>query len=143
MNLLDLREPALEIPPTATVQATARAMSDLQAGVAVVLDEGRIVGIVTERDLVRRAVPLGAEGAAVLAGDVMTSPVESVPASFTVLQAAHLMRERKIRHLALVDADGKYLGMVALRRVLFEVLDELDLKVDDLERELMADGPGG
>jgi len=142
-TLLGLLEPAVEVAPTATVQATARRMSKQKVGVAAVVEGGRIVGIVTERDLVRRATALGPEGARLRARDAMTRPVESVAPSATVLEAAQLMRQKRIRHLAIVDDRGRYLGTVALRRLLFQVMDELDLKVDNLERELMIDGPGG
>ena len=53
------------------------------------------------------------------------------------------MRSRHIRHLPIVDEHGAMLGIVSLRYVLFEVMDRLAEKADDLERFLMTDGPGG
>jgi CBS domain-containing protein len=101
------------------------------------------VGIVTEQNLERRAAELGAAAATSLVRDTMRGPVETVPASTSVLDAANIMRAGRIRSLGLVDEQGSYVGLVTMRRVLYEVMDELDLKVDNLERELMADGPGG
>ena len=142
-DVMEFLDAALEVSPVSTIQDTVREMSERQIGVASVIQSGRIVGIVTERDLVRRAAPLGSQGNAMLVRDAMTHPVETTPASTAAVDAVNLMREKRIRHLAVVDAQGTYVGMVSLRRLAFEVMDELELKVDDLTRELMADGPGG
>jgi CBS domain-containing protein len=74
---------------------------------------------------------------------VMTSPVQSVTDSTPVEHAINLMWEQNIRHLAIIDGNDHYLGMVALRYLLHDLVGGLELKVDDLERSLMADGPGG
>ena len=53
------------------------------------------------------------------------------------------MRTHHIRHLVIVDGDGVFRGVVALRYLLYDMLDNLERKVDDLQGEIMADGPGG
>jgi CBS domain-containing protein len=142
-DVMEFLDAALEVSPEATVHDTVRDMSERQIGVAAVIQNCRIIGIVTERDLVRRAAPLGPEGNALLVREAMTQPVECVPAPTPAVDAVNRMREKRIRHLGIVDGNGCYLGMVSLRRLAFEVMDELELKVDNLTRELMADGPGG
>jgi CBS domain-containing protein len=108
-----------------------------------VIEGRRIVGIITAQDIARNAADSGRDPRAGLARDAMTVKVETMAASSPVVDAAQAMRARKIQFLALIDDAGDFVGMVSLRRVLFEVMDELGLKVDNLERELMADGPGG
>jgi CBS domain-containing protein len=74
---------------------------------------------------------------------VMTSPVKTVAATASVAEAASLMRDAHIRHLAVIDDDGDLLGLVAQRYLLYDLLDRLETKVDDLEGYIMTDGPGG
>jgi arabinose-5-phosphate isomerase len=143
MDLLQLAEGTVEIRPDMSIADTIARMSQRMINVAAVIDDGRIAGIVTEHDLKRQAAELGPDAATSCVRDVMLPPVETIPASTPVLEAANIMRARHIRTLGLTDGQGSYVGLVTLRRVLYEVMDELDLKVDNLERELMADGPGG
>lgn len=143
MILTELMEPALELVPHATAAEAIRTMVDRKVDVGVVLKEKRPRGIVTEQELVERlAAATDNDGARLEVTDVMQQ-VETAPASMSTLDAARMMRDRHIHHLALVEDDGRFRGVVGLRRVLMEVVDEQDLKVDNLERELMADGPGG
>jgi hypothetical protein len=53
------------------------------------------------------------------------------------------MRARHIRHLAVVDGAGHFLGLVAQRYLLYDQMSDLEVKVDSLEGFIMADGPGG
>jgi CBS domain-containing protein len=101
------------------------------------------VGVFTERDLMRRVVFEHRDPGTTVVRDVMTSPVRSVPDSMSVAEAAALMRDEHIRHLAIVDGDGDLMGMVGLRYLLYDLLGELELKVDGLHSYIMADGPGG
>lgn len=143
MILTELMEPALELVPHATAAEAIRTMVDRKVDVGVVLEQKRPRGIVTEQELVERlASAPDAEGARLEVTEVMQQ-VETAPASMSTLEAARMMRDRHIQHLALVEDDGQFRGVVGLRRVLMDVVDEQDLKVDNLERELMADGPGG
>jgi CBS domain-containing protein len=75
--------------------------------------------------------------------DVMSSPVISVALDTSVADAATIMRSHHIRHLAVLDADGKVTGILALRYVLYDMLDDLERNVGDLFGFIMADSPGG
>jgi CBS domain-containing protein len=142
-NVLAFLEPAMVTSPSAAIEDAVTALADQQIGVAAVLNNRRIVGIVTEHDLVRRAVAHGVEGSELTVADMMTRPVETVVESTSAIEALNVMRDKRIRHLAVVDAQGCYVGMLTLRRLAFELLDDLELKLDNVTRELMADGPGG
>jgi CBS domain-containing protein len=143
MILLELVEPALELVPNATAAATIRAMLDRKIDVGVVLEQKHPRGVVTEKELVERLAALPELEAAQLHVTDVMRPVETAPLSTETVDAARLMRERRAHHLALTEDDGSFRGMVGLRRILMEVMDEQELKLDNLERELMADGPGG
>jgi CBS domain-containing protein len=143
MDLRELIEPFPEISPDESFAAVLAVMAaQRSAAVAVVVDR-KVQGLITDRDVARHSAIPEVDTSEVRARDVMASPVEKLPATTAVIDAARVMRAQRIPYLAVTDAQGDYLGCVTLRAVLSEVMDELDLKVDNLERELMADGPGG
>src|SRR5262249_55876968 len=144
VGLLHLaKESAETMSPEATVIDAVRVMSQRRVG-AIALTEGRrCVGMFTERDLVWRVVNRERDPHKTLLRDVMTSPVFSVRDDTSVGEAAALMRQHTIRHLAVVDWNGEYQGTVALRYLLYAMMDDLEAKVGDLEGYLMADSPGG
>jgi CBS domain-containing protein len=143
MGLLRLAQETPEVSPAATVGEAVKVMTTRRVGAIAVTSGRKIVGVFTERDLMRRVVFEGRDPATTTVSDVMTSPVRTVPDSTTVAQAAALMREHHIRHLAIVDRQGDLLGMVAGRYLLYHLLDELEQKVDNLHSYIMVDGPGG
>ena len=145
MGLLRLAgaQETLEVSREVTVMDAVRLMAKAQAGAVAVTTDRRIVGIFTERDLMKRVVFERRDPSATLIGEVMTSPVETISDDTSVAEAAAIMRARHIRHLAIVDGDGHFVAMVALRYLLYAMLSDLEVKVDSLEGYIMADGPGG
>jgi CBS domain-containing protein len=143
MQLHNLIELVPEVSPDDTFADVLALVSAGQAKVAAVVQDRKILGIIAQSDIARRSAMPNGDTSMLHARDLMTAPVETMLASVPVIDAARAMRPRRIQYLALVDDSAHFLGIATLRRVLFEVMDELDLKVDNLERELMADGPGG
>jgi CBS domain-containing protein len=145
MGLLRLAEAqeTLEVSPEASVTEAVTLMVTAKVGAIAVTSDRRIVGVFTERDLMRRVVFKQKDPATTRIKDVMSSPVETVTDSTSVSEAAAIMHARHIRHLAIVDAKGHFLGLVAQRYLLYHLLSDLEVKVDSLEGYIMADGPGG
>ena len=113
----------VEVSPDATVRAAVRRMSEANVGAVVVCDDARLVGIFTERDVLR----LAGEGSRldeVPIGDVMTSDVLTVSPDDDVLAAARLMGERRIRHLPVVQGEH-VLGVVGMRDVVAALAERL------------------
>lgn len=129
--------PALtEDVPCATAAA---AMADADASSVTVVDaDGRPLGIVTERDLVRRALfRVGADGPL---RDVMTAPVLTVETHEYLYHAIAEMRRRGLRHMPVVDADGRLAGMLNLHDALAVAAGRLMGQVDRLTQESTRDG---
>ena len=143
MGLLKLANETAEIGPDALVIDAVHLMFERKVGALAVTEARRCVGIFTERDLLRRVIHAGKDPATTHVKEVMTSPVVSVSDHTSVAEAAGIMRENNFRHLAIADRRGQLEGIVALRYLLYEIMDELEKKVGDLEGYLMADGPGG
>ena len=114
------------LPPSATALAAAELMNERHIGSVLVLDEGRIVGIFTERDLMRRVVAAHRAAESTLLRDVMTSPVACASPRTLLDELRTVMREKRIRHVPVVD-NGRLLGLVSigdLNRAEREVQDE-------------------
>jgi CBS domain-containing protein len=143
MGLMRLTHLRPEINSEATVLDTVKIMAEAEIGAIAIKSGRKIVGIFTERDLMRRVVARDKDPARTLIKDVMTTSIETVVDSTSVAKAVSLMRARRIRHLVVVDANGDYMGMLAQRHLLYDLTSELELKVGDLAGYLMTDGPGG
>jgi CBS domain-containing protein len=96
------------------VAAAARAMRDADTGFLPVLEGGRPIGVVTDRDLVIRFLADGgADAEGTLVRDVMTRDVTTIGADQDLQAAAALMRERQVRRLVVTDADGVVVGVLS------------------------------
>jgi CBS domain-containing protein len=131
MSLLELCDPD---PPHVTVEASVaeaiRTMLDQRVGAVGVVDrEGRIAGIFTERDVLRKLSLSGRDPASTPVREVMTTAVEMATLATTPVEALATMMERHYRHLPVVGDDGKFLGMLSIRNL-------LEAKIDDLARQL-------
>jgi CBS domain-containing protein len=106
----------ISVAPDDTVQLAIQRMMEEGIGAVTVCEGPRLVGIFTERDVLRLAAE-GPDFSSVRVGDVMTKNVVTVSPDVGVLQAARLMSERRIRHLPVVEGEN-VLGIVGIRDVL-------------------------
>jgi CBS domain-containing protein len=106
--------PALTCPSTATVEDAARLMAEANVGFLCVLDgEGRLVGVITDRDIVVRAVARHRAAVATV-GDVMTRHAASVGEHASVADAASVMSDHQCRRLVVTDDAGAPVGVLSL-----------------------------
>jgi len=98
-----------------TLRAAAERMWRNQTGSLLVVNDGRLTGIITERDVLR-AVALGVDLGAATVDEAMTVEVFTVPPDMSLREAAREMAARWIRHLPVVE-EGRLLGVVSMRDV--------------------------
>jgi CBS domain-containing protein len=103
----------LTVEPSDTIGEAAEKMIDHGVGAVVVSDFGSIIGILTERDILR-AVAYRTHSAEARVRQWMTSDVVTVSSSMEADEAAKLMFERNFRHLPVVD-EGRSVGIISLR----------------------------
>ena len=103
----------LTLSPTTTVLDAASQMNERGTGSVLVAEGDRLVGIFTERDLMRRVVAVRRDPATTLLGDVMTTALVSCRPDATLDDCAALMSERRIRHLPVVEG-GRLIGLVSI-----------------------------
>lgn len=103
-------------PPNATLQNIAQLMRDEDIGeVPVVEQDGarKLLGVVTDRDIVVRAIAAGRKLRSVTAGDCMTAPAVTCNESDTLEDCAQAMASHRIRRMPIVDENGKLCGILA------------------------------
>lgn len=115
-------------PPDTTVVVAARGMKDLNVGAVMVVDQGHLVGIFTERDALFRVVAPGLDLHATTLAQVMTPDPMTIRADRPFGHALHLMNDNGFRHVPVVD-NGRPVGMVSVR-------DALGSEVANFEAEL-------
>jgi CBS domain-containing protein len=143
MGLLRLSHERPEVTPDVSVRETARIMAESQIGAIAVRKGATIVGIFSERDLMKRVIAEGRDPATTRVGDVMSADIVKVLDTASVESAASAMRARRVRHAVIVDAAESYLALLSERHLLYDVMNALEAKVSDLTGYLMSDGPGG
>ncbi|MCZ6445289.1 MAG: CBS domain-containing protein [Phycisphaerales bacterium] len=101
------------LPPQATVLEAAQLMNDRHIGSVLVTEGNQLVGIFTERDVMRRVVADQRDPATTTVADVMTSPVACAAPHTTLDEIRTVMRDKRIRHVPVVNGGG-VLGMISL-----------------------------
>jgi len=102
------------VRPNATVLDAAVLMNEHKIGGLVVTEEDRVAGIVTERDVLRKVVAARRDPAEVPVSQIMTDKVVCVSSDTSLDEARAIFMERRIRHLPVVDAEGRVEGMISI-----------------------------
>jgi CBS domain-containing protein len=103
----------VSLPGTASVHEAARTMRDQDIGDVIVIENQQVCGIVTDRDIVVRAVAEARDPAATTLADICSHALTTVSPEESVERAVQLMREKAIRRLPVVEG-GRAVGMVSL-----------------------------
>jgi len=109
-----------------SLSEAAALMRDGDMGAVPVVDDGKLVGIVTDRDIVIRAVAEGKD-AATHVGDVMTTELFTVTPDDFVFEAIRLMGDKQIRRVPVIDNNGALVGIIAIADVALETEDEREI----------------
>ena len=105
------------VDPTSSIGEAAEKMIEAGVGAVVVVEDmARIVGIITERDLMR-AVAQRARAAEARVRQWMTESVVTIEPDTEIKDAAKMMFEKNFRHLPVVNKDGRLMGIASLRRL--------------------------
>ncbi len=128
-----LADDVVMVDASATVLDAARLMTTRGIGGLMVRGaDGRMAGIFTERDVLRRVVNDGRDPQATMVADVMTAPVLTVTPETTVAECRQLFTERRIRHLPVMER-GELAGVVTSGDVLAFQVDDAKATIEHLE----------
>lgn len=131
-QLLDIKGREIHaIPPDAPVIDAIRLMAEEHVGALLVLEDGRLVGIVSERDYARKVVLNGRSSSNTPVRDIMSSPVKTISAQGSVDDAMRMMTTHRIRHLP-VMVGSRAVGVVSIGDLVKSVIDEQRHTIEDL-----------
>lgn len=111
--------------PQTTLREAAAMMRDGDMGSVPVVDDGKLVGIVTDRDIVVRALAEGRDASSTVV-DAMTTELFSVSPDDFVFEAIRMMGDKQVRRIPVVE-DGKLAGIIAMADVALETEDEREI----------------
>jgi CBS domain-containing protein len=109
-----------------SLREVASLMRDGDVGAVPVVQDGKLVGIVTDRDIVVRSIAEGANADSSV-GDAMTSELFTVKPDDFVFQAIRTMGDKQVRRIPVVNADGSLAGIIAMADVALEMEDEREI----------------
>jgi CBS domain-containing protein len=112
------RHPLLSLPPDTTIECAIALMNQHERGALLVVQDAQLIGIFTERDVLRRVLPRGLSLARTQLSEVMTERPDVLPEHATLAQALRTMARSRYRHLPVVDEQGRPLTIVSMRRII-------------------------
>ncbi|HTH16695.1 MAG TPA: CBS domain-containing protein [Magnetospirillum sp.] len=125
--------------PDASIAEAARLLASNRIGAVVAAEaNGTLAGILSERDIVRGVALQGENCLRSKVRDLMTAAVLTCREEDTVETLMQTMTERRIRHLPVMDADSRLIGIVTIGDVVKSRLDEANMEVDNLRHYVVA-----
>ena len=118
--------------PQETVYDALKTLSEKDVGALMVMDEGRLVGVFSERDYTRKIALAGKASRDTRVEDIMTSTVLTVSPKTSTDDCMALMSQKKIRHLPVVDGDA-VLGMISIRDLMDEIIADQEATINQLQ----------
>jgi CBS domain-containing protein len=118
--------------PQETVYDALKTLSDKDVGALMVLDEGVLVGVFSERDYTRKIALAGKASRDTRVEEIMTTTVLTVSPKATTDECMALMSQRKIRHLPVMDGE-KVLGMISIRDIMDDMLKDREETINQLQ----------
>lgn len=128
------------VSPRQTVYDAIELMADKSVGALPVVAEGKLVGILSERDYARKVILKGKSSATTLVQEIMSSPVIFVSLKHPVDECLEIMTKNHIRHLPVLDADH-LLGIVCMRDLVRWALSEREETIEHLHTYINASYP--
>jgi CBS domain-containing protein len=139
--LVQRKDPTVwSIAPGATVFEAIELMAQKNVGALPVVDDGRLVGILSERDYTRKVILKGRSSKETAVKEIMTDPVLTVGPSAGVAECMRLMTERRVRHLPVVEQD-KLVGILSIGDLLKWTISAQGVAIDNLERFITGNEP--
>lgn len=144
MKLLKIaRVPPIVVAPEDSIMTAVEKMCDSGVGAVIVMRNADLVGIFTERDLLMRVVRPGVSTLNTPVAKVMTKNPSVALAEMEASEAFEFMTEKNIRHLPVVDQQGKLQGMLSIRHLMRSVVEHLSHELEGLNAYLSVDSAGG
>ncbi|MGE5336485.1 MAG: CBS domain-containing protein [Gemmatimonadota bacterium] len=120
------------IRPDETVFDALKLLADHEVGALLVMDRGKLVGIISERDYTRKIALLGKNSKDTRVDDIMTRDVVVVSPQTDTRDCMALMSQKRIRHLPVVDGDT-VLGTISIHDIMDDIIADHELTIQQLQ----------
>jgi CBS domain-containing protein len=125
-----------------TVAVAADRMGEKKVGCILVVKEGKVVGICSERDVIQKVLCTGADPSGVRVEEIMTPEPECLQPDDSVAFALHLMHIGGYRHVPLVNEEHEPVGIVSVKDIVDHIVEHFPEEVYNLPPRPMRRGPG-
>jgi CBS domain-containing protein len=124
-DLVNRQRRVVSISAKATVRDAAKAMAEANVGCAAIVQGRRLIGLFTERDVLKRVLLRNLDVDEVAVESVMTTAIVSAQAEQLARDARALMQRHHIRHLPVLDSEGLLLGVLSIRDLIQDEVQEM------------------
>lgn len=125
------------LPPDASVYRAIELMAEKGIGALLVVEGGKLVGILSERDYARKVILQGRKSSETPVRDIMTAKVIYVSQDSTVEECMALMTDKRVRHLPVME-EGKLAGMISIGDVVRGVISEKEFLIQQLVKYITS-----
>ena len=123
----------LSVAPDATVLDAIKLMAEKNIGALLVMQDGAVVGIVSERDYARKVILAGRSSNTTKVDEIMSAPVRWVPPTTNSAECLELMTDHRLRHLPVQDGE-RLLGLVSIGDLVKDIIAEQQFLIEQLEQ---------
>jgi CBS domain-containing protein len=128
------------IAPNATVFDAIQLMADKNVGALPVVENGRLAGIVSERDYTRKVILKGKSSKETPVRDIMTQELITADAGDSITECLRVMTEKRIRHLPVMEG-SKMIGLISIGDLVRRIISAQTATIDNLEKYITGDYP--
>jgi CBS domain-containing protein len=129
------------ISPAATVYDAIALMSEKNVGALPVMDTGKLVGIISERDYSRKIILMGRSSRGTRVEEILSSELITVTPTHTVDECMRLMTHHRIRHLPVLEGD-QMVGMISIGDLVNWIINVQRMTIDQLQNYISGQYPG-
>lgn len=129
----------ISVSPDTVIRDAIAKMADKSSGTALVMDGNKLIGILSERDFIRKIYLKDLCGKGVKVSEIMSSKLTTVTADTTLESCMNLMTDKRIRHLPVLNGD-QVIGIVSIGDIVKYMVNEKDFMIRNLESYIS--GPG-
>jgi CBS domain-containing protein len=126
------------VGPDASVLEAVRLLAEHDIGALVVVEQGRVVGVVSERDCARKVIPASRPPADTPVRDIMTANVRVIRPELTSGDCMTLMTESRLRHLPVMDG-SRLLGLVSIGDLVKDIISDQTFTIQQLEHYITGE----